>query len=177
MNIREEILKEHSKAQATKIADFISNDKQRFDTLMNLFLNDEYRVCQRAAWVVGIIAEKHPDIVLPFIEPMLQNLKNNTNHAVVRNTVRVLNYLREIPESTVGLATSICFDYIENPSAPIAVRAFSIHFLYKTCLKEPDLKEELIILLEHLILYESPALVSAGKNTLKKLKKTTHKTN
>lgn len=176
MNLREEILREHSKSQASKIADFIGNDKKRFDDLMYLFLNDEYRVCQRAAWVVGIIAEKYPDLVLLYIEPMLQNLKDNNNHAVIRNTVRVLNYMKVIPESSVGLATSICFNYIQNPSAPIAIRAFSIHFLYKICLKEPDLKEELKILLEDLILYESPALVSAGKNTLKKLKKIPHRT-
>lgn len=171
MNLREEILREHSKSQAANIADFIGDDKQRFDALMYLFLNDEYRVCQRAAMVVGIIAVKYPNLVLPFIEPMLQNLKDNSNQAVVRNTVRVLNYMEIIPESSVGLATSFCFNYVADPSAPIAVRAFSIHFLAKICQKEPDLKEELKLLLEDLIFYESPALVSASRNALKKLQK------
>ena len=49
MNIRDEILREHSKAQCLRIAQYIGEDKQRFDELMYLFLNDEYRVCQRVA--------------------------------------------------------------------------------------------------------------------------------
>ena len=55
MNIREEILREHSKAQSLRKAHYIGEDKQRFEELMYLFLNDEYRVCQRAAWVVSIV--------------------------------------------------------------------------------------------------------------------------
>lgn len=171
MDLRKEILREHSKAQAIQIAHYIGDDKQRFGSLMHLFLNDEYRVCQRSAWVVSIIAENSPELLLPFIQPMLENLKNNNNHAVVRNTVRVLNHLKEIPESSIGLATSICFDFLSNPSKPIAIRVFSIHFLYKICVKEPDLKEELQILLEDILPYASPALVSAGKNILLKLNK------
>jgi hypothetical protein len=49
MNLREEILKEHSKAQSNKIVSWIGNSQKKFDELFNLFLNDEYRVTQRAA--------------------------------------------------------------------------------------------------------------------------------
>ena len=116
MNIGEEILREHSKAQCLRIAHYIGDDKQRFDELMYLFLNDEYRVCQRAAWVVSVIAEKYPDIIQPCILPMLENLKNNHHASVTRNTVRVLRYLDRIPESSIGLAASICFKYLTTPS-------------------------------------------------------------
>ena len=57
MDMRQEILKEHSKAQATKIADWIGKDEKRFAHLMELFFTDEYRVVQRTAWVVSMAAE------------------------------------------------------------------------------------------------------------------------
>ena len=131
MNIREEILREHSKAQSLRIAHDIGEDKQRFEELMYLFLNDEYRVCQRAAWVVSIVTDKYPDLIQSYILPMLENLKNNNHPSITRNTVRVLRYMHEIPESSIGLAASICFKYLSTPSVPIAIRVFSMHILYK----------------------------------------------
>jgi len=50
MNLRSEILAEHSKAQAAKIVEWIGDSQQRFDELVKLFLHDEYKVMQRAGW-------------------------------------------------------------------------------------------------------------------------------
>jgi hypothetical protein len=45
-NLKEEILKEHSKKQTLKIAKWVGNNKKRLDELLNLFLFDQYRVVQ-----------------------------------------------------------------------------------------------------------------------------------
>ena len=169
MNIREAILEEHSKAQVLRIADYIGDDKQRFKELMHLFLSDEYRVCQRSAWVVSTIADRNSELIEPYIEPMLLNLKEGVHPAVIRNTVRVLNNLKELPDNILGLAASICFNYLETPSVPVAIRVFSMRVLCKICFKEPDLKNELIILIEDMMPNESPGFKSAGKDVLKKL--------
>lgn len=169
MNLREEILREHSKVQCLRIAQYIGEDKQRFDELMYLFLNDEYRICQRAVWVVSTVADKYPHLIQPYILPMLENLKNNHHASVTRNTVRVLRYLDKIPESSIGLTASICFKYLTTPSVPIAIRVFSMHILYKICLVEPDLKEELKMFIEDGMQYGSPGYKSAGRTILKKL--------
>ena len=55
MNLREALLKEHSKKQMLKIVKYIGNDQQRFDELMKLFLESEYRITQRAAWPVRTV--------------------------------------------------------------------------------------------------------------------------
>ena len=49
MNLRNEILKEHSKVQCNKIVQWVGDSEKRFEDLFNLFLNDVYRVNQRAA--------------------------------------------------------------------------------------------------------------------------------
>ena len=51
MDLRAELLEEHSKRQALRVADYIGNDPERFADLMCLFFGNEYRVTQRAAWV------------------------------------------------------------------------------------------------------------------------------
>ena len=171
MNVREAILEERSKAQSLRIAHFIGNDEQRFADLMHLFLNDEYRVCQRAAWVVGILSEKYPHLIEPYLETMLLNLEKPVHNAVKRNTVRILNDLNIIPEHLLGLTATICFNFISTPSVAVAIKAFSMRILFKICLVEPDLKNELQLIIEDMLPHESAAFVSTGKDVLKKLKK------
>jgi hypothetical protein len=67
MNIREEILLEHSKNQALKIAAYASENKKQFRELMNCFLEDNYRVAQRAAYAVSWAALQHPQMIQPYI--------------------------------------------------------------------------------------------------------------
>jgi len=58
MNLREQLLLEHSKTNSELITKWIGKNKSRFSELMQLFLHDEYRVVQRAAWVLSMVAEK-----------------------------------------------------------------------------------------------------------------------
>lgn len=53
MILKEAILNEHSKAQCARIVNWVGKSQARFDELFNLFLNDEYRVVQRAGWSVS----------------------------------------------------------------------------------------------------------------------------
>ena len=59
-NLREQILKEHSKVQCASIVNWVGNSQHHFNELFNLFLNDEYRVVQRAAWPVSDCVIGHP---------------------------------------------------------------------------------------------------------------------
>ena len=63
MNIREALLKEHSKQQCNNIVQYIGNSQQRFNELIKLFFGNEYRVVQRAAWVLSYSAIKHPALI------------------------------------------------------------------------------------------------------------------
>ena len=55
MNLKEEILHEHSKAQVMRIVAYIGADAERFDEAMKLFLEGDYRVTQRIFWVVSLL--------------------------------------------------------------------------------------------------------------------------
>lgn len=70
MDLRNQILKEHTKINCQKIIDWVGNDLKRFNELFQLFLNDEYRVSQRAAWPISYCAIAHPQ----FIKDNLENL-------------------------------------------------------------------------------------------------------
>lgn len=154
MELKNQLLKEHSKENTIRIADYIGGDSKKFNQLMSLFLGKEYRVTQRAAWVVSQCAEKHPELLNNHLDELILNLRNNVHVAVKRNTVRVLQNI-EIPDHLLGEAADICFGLLASKDEPIAVKAFSMTILANICKKEPDLKNELQILIEDQLL---PAL-------------------
>lgn len=168
MDIKKELLHEHSKAQALKISNYIGRDKDRFDGLMKLFFDTDYRVTQRAAWAVSHCADKHPELIEPYIESMILNLKNDITVAVQRNTLRVLQE-REMPDSIIGEAADICFKIMESAKAPIAVKVFAMTLLANICKKVPELKNELRILIEDQLPYGSAGFKSRANKILKKL--------
>lgn len=155
MNIRTEILKEHSKIQTVKIANFIGNSQSLFDELMDLFLNDENRVTQRSAWVVSYCVEAHPKLIEPHLHKMIENLKNPGLHdAVKRNRVKVLSGI-EIPKDMQGLAVKDCFDFLASQKETVGVKVFAMTTLFNICQKEPDLLRELRMLIEDQMPYAS----------------------
>ncbi len=113
MSLREEILREHSKSNTIKLAKWVAKDIARFHDLMNLFLHDEYRVIQRAAWIVRYVAEDHPDWIRGYLKQMLEYCQEPVPDAVKRNVMRVLQDI-EIPKKLHGIAATICFQLLAS---------------------------------------------------------------
>jgi hypothetical protein len=171
MDLREEILKEHSRRQATKIANWIGPDKRRFKQLMELFLKGEYRVTQRSAWIVGCCADRYPYLITPWLRAMIKRMQEPGVHgAVKRNVVRILQFV-EIPKPLLGTVVSLCFDYLGSPDEAIAVRALSMTVLLNASQKEPDLKNELKSMIELMLPNAEPAIQARARHVLKRLDK------
>lgn len=115
MHLRSSILAEHSKAQCNKIVQWVGNDQKRFDELFNLFLHDEYRVVQRAAWPVSYCVIAHPEFIKNHWASLIKHVQKPGIHdSVKRNTVRLLQYL-DIPKKHQGQIMDICFGFVESP--------------------------------------------------------------
>lgn len=115
MDLRSEILAEHSRTQSLRIAAWIGHNAARFDQLMQLFLHNDYRVVQRAAGVVSLVADKHPGLLTPHLPAMVARMEEEEMPvAVKRNVLRILQYL-PIPESLHGPVMNCCFAFLEDP--------------------------------------------------------------
>src|SRR6188472_2784723 len=118
MDLLKEILKEHSKRQTSKIEKWINGDQKKFDALVKLFLEGEYRVTQRAGWPMSDIVQSHPLLVRKHLRKMLSNLETPGLHnAVIRNTFRLLQFI-DIPESIHGLAADVAFRFFNDKKQP-----------------------------------------------------------
>lgn len=171
MDLREEVLKEHSKKQVLKIAAWIGTDKDRFRQFLFLFLNDEYRVVQRISWVLSIVAEEHPELVEKNIGKIIKRLDSENIHtAVKRNIIRVLQFLN-IPVKYRAIVFDHCINYITDPKETIAVRCFSMTVAAGIVKQYPELKSELVQTINLLMKDSTPGLKSRARKVLKELEK------
>ncbi|MEO6669373.1 MAG: hypothetical protein ABIN36_07845 [Ferruginibacter sp.] len=171
MNLRAEILKEHSKAQCIKIVNWIGDDQKRFDELFYLFLHDEYRVVQRAGWPVSNCIMRQPKFIKKHWANLIKNVqKPNLHGAVKRNTVRLLQDL-DIPEKYQGEIMNICFSFVESPIEEVAVKAFSLTILGNLARQYPEIIPELKLLIESQMEDQTAAFKSRGKKLLKQFEK------
>lgn len=170
-NLRDAILKEHSKAQCSHIVHWVGTSQQHFDELFNLFLSDEYRVVQRAAWPVSYCVMAHPDLIKKHWVALITNLqKPNLHNAVKRNSIRLLQDI-SIPKKYQGQIMDRCFKYLESPTEAIAVKAFALTVLTNLAKQYPEIIPEIKLIIED----QSPCFTAALKVRAKEFLKATHK--
>lgn len=169
MKIKEILGEGQSKKRMQLIIEFVGNDPLRFEELMNLYFKGPYQITQRASWAISDIAVKDPTRILPYLSKMIEMLDDDSHHiAVKRNTIRILQFV-EIPEDFLGILADKCFRYLMNHDEAIAVRAFSITVLYNIVRRVPELKRELIMILEEIIPTASSGLRNRAQKALKML--------
>ena len=143
MNIREALLEVHSKAQATKITNYVGGKPERFAELMNYLLGSNYRLSQRAAWPVSYCIQQNPELVKPYFNTLIKQLECKDAHvAVRRNVARLLQFV-EIPKRFEGRIFEACYALLSNPSETVAVRVFAMTVAAKIAKDRPELMNEL----------------------------------
>ena len=171
--LREEILKEHSKAQCTRIVKWVAADQQRFDELFKLFLNDEYRVVQRAAWPVSYCVIAHPSLITRHWDELIKNMEKPGLHdAVKRNTLKLLENI-PLPEKYHGAIMNICFNSLESPTATLAVKVYSMAVLGNMAGSYSEIIPELKLLIEDQLPHQTPGFKSRAKKVLKQINQRT----
>lgn len=168
MNIEAELQKQNTRRQAEKIARYVSVSRQRMAELMDIFFNGSFRMNQRASWPMNIVADRHPEMLKPYLKELIDNLDNDVHDAVRRNSIRVLQFI-DIPGELLGKTADKCFKFLASNDQPVAVKVFSMTVLYNICLREPGLANELKLLIEDQLETSSAAFKSRGRKILAKL--------
>ncbi len=170
MNLIDELGKRQSLATKKKIVDWVGTNPGRFKQLMNIFLGDNYRLTQWAAWPISDIVELHPALIKPYLKPTLNNLDRPELHdAVRRNVLRLLQFI-DIPPGLRGLAYDKAFLLFSDATQPIAVRVFAMTVMANIAETEPDLRNE-VIPIRNLPSVRITGLCSRATKLLKKLRK------
>jgi hypothetical protein len=163
MNLKEAILKEYSRKQCDLIVKWIGNRPERFDELFRLFLKGGYRVTQRAAWPLSYTVIAHPEFMTKNLPLLVKHLQKPGLHdAVKRNGLRILQSV-SIPEKYEGNIMKICFDFLDAPGEPVAIKAFSLKLLARLSKKYPAIIPEIRLIVLHQLPNQTAAFRSSAR--------------
>lgn len=170
MDLHSQLLKEHGRANAEAIADFVGHDKARFAELMHYMLHGDVRLAQRAAFSVGIVGERHHALVTPYLKPMLAALDAPIHAAIPRNVIRLLHD-GPLPKPLHGRIITAMFARIAEPRYAIAERAFAIPVAARLVQLYPELAHEFRLVLEDALRHDpGPAIRNRAAKALTHLR-------
>jgi hypothetical protein len=150
---------------------YIADYPEHLDIIMTKVLDDSRPEHWRAAWMVDKIHERHPELVLPYLQAMTDFVLTTQNAGKKRHLLKLIS-LNDIQEENMAVLLNFSIEVFTNAAEPVAVRVHAMQILFNIAQKEPDFSGELIELIEHELEYHGSAgLASRGKKLLKKLVK------
>ena len=157
MDLKAALLVEHSKNQASFIADYIVNNPSRLNDFMDILFGSEYILTQRAAFVLSVISEKKPDLIQSYANDLIHHLSGKNLHpAVKRSSLRLLEKLN-IPYEQAGNLIDICYRFLNSNKEPVAIQIYAMVLIGNFARIYPELKQELILTIDDKWDYSSPA--------------------
>ncbi len=170
MSIRQQLQKEFSKMNSVKVALIVGANEELFAELMDCLQEDDPEIARRAAWAISFCFEKHSFLFDKYVSVFVDIMNNTSCHVAVKRAATQALQFMEIPEELEGIAYDYGMFILNNPDEGVAVKAYTLQILQNIVLKYPELKQELVQLVEDKMPFETPAFKSRGKKLLKHLK-------
>ena len=171
MNILQELKKERSKKQNEKIINYIGTQQKYFDELLSYFSQKDATTQDRIAWIMSGCVRNAPKFLNKYYDFIVENLKAPATNGIERNIFRSLQYVEEIPEDYQGEIADLAFQTISSAKSAIANKIFAMTVLHNISKVQPDLQQELAILIEDQLPYGSAGFKNRGGKILKAIRK------
>jgi len=172
MDLKEQLLTENSKWNATYIANEVGDNVEQFTLLWNYIKNEAPPLSTRSAWAFENVCKRYPDLLNNYIDEIIKMLPEIKNDAIKRHMLKILSF-SDLPENRLGKLFDSCLIYIEDPEEPVAVKVHSLQILYNISEIEKELKPELIAIIKNQSQKSSSGFKARGALLLEKLDRET----
>ncbi|WP_347838776.1 hypothetical protein [uncultured Draconibacterium sp.] len=147
------------------------NTPQGYNTLMQLALTDTRQRSWRAAYLADKIHDDHPALLHPYLPAIIEKLKTEKNASKRRHWLKLIS-MNRVEEEHFGFLFDYCIDVFTSGKEAVAVRVHAMQILYNISENEPDLKPEVLQIIENeMELHATAGIRSRGKKLSTKLRK------
>ncbi len=171
INIKDILIKEHSKRATNLVVEMVNNNPKQFDELLLMLFGKDKLLAQRASWPLGYIIEQHPEIAESYWNALLNKLAESPHVAYTRAVYRGLSTVKNLPNEIHGKVVDLCLNSIVSINQPTSVRVYAMYAMLNMVNVYPDLKEELWLSVEPLLHHELPSIKAGAKKVIKQLQK------
>jgi hypothetical protein len=142
-----------------------------FPALMEIAMEDNERVNWRASWAADKINESIPGIAAAWIPKLTEALPGLDHNGKKRQYLKLIS-LYPVSESNESFLFDYCLEKLTAEREDVSVRVYAMQILYNISEKEPELKEELLQIIEQEMEYRStPGILTRGKKLAGNLRK------
>jgi hypothetical protein len=131
--------------------------------------NDPY--AHRAARVVCLCSQRFPVLLRPYSRQIISRLELIQSFSVIRNLLKIY---AEVPVKITGkekaILINLCFGYLADEKAPVAVKMFSMQILNNMSNEYPEIGRELVQIIGDQYPASKPGFRSRAGKILKKNK-------
>jgi hypothetical protein len=172
MTAKEFIVEFHSNRDLKLYNSKILEDSKLVEGIIKLIINkEEYPIAEYASWILTHTVKSDKQLLIPFQNELIDFiLTENNNQSVLRNCTNILN---ELPLSIYkeGELIERYIDFIKNSQNKVALQVYSMQNLSRFVVNYPELKEELIAIVELYYIERSAAYKAGVRNFIKAVKK------
>ncbi len=166
---------EHSRAQAVMIADIIIQKPFLLDELLEIIFTEKEPLSRRAAWALRFIHERDVRLLDNYFPIIIIKLPEIESVAIQRNFLYLLAN-SNIPEFYHARLLEFTSIVLLNTSSSVASLIYSIDIFFNISKSEPDLLNELKLMIEMLLPVATAGVRSKSIRTLKKIERLKAKT-
>ena len=171
MNFKEALSHDSRRAMIETIADAIGENKTYFAVVLEIANTAQDMSSSRAARVLDLCTERNFELGNHFANDIALKLMSLKDSRTKRSLCRIMT--RHLPndEKILGHFINFAFELIASPKEPVALKVYAMQALFNISKKIPDIKNELIGIIEEEIPKNTHAFKGRGNMLLKKLTK------
>lgn len=160
-----------SAGEAVWYAGSLQESPEMLNSLLAFTFSGNRKLSSHASWILGKLADKNPEILLPYMNVLIDGLDRIPNDGTLRCVLRIvaLTDPEMISTDRHGLLADYCFKALNKGGATIAVKAYSMEILFRLVQLYPELTGELVLSLSMIDESESAGVRARAKMILKKL--------
>lgn len=169
MNLSSLFSEQTSRRQTDWVVTILSQRPQLLTELFRIIYSYNEPESRRAIWALDLLDEKEPELVEPFINEIIEQLKFNVHDAFKRHSLRILAR-HTLPEESLTRVFDFCLEIVTGNEAT-AAKVHAMDILYKLAKSEPALTNEVEAAISLGSAEGSPGLKNCGAKMLRKLRK------
>ena len=154
--------------RGNEVVQQILDNPQLFPDVFEGLTSDEPIIRMRSADVIEKVAKQHPEYLQPFKSQLINEISRIDQKEVQWHVAQMFAYLT-IDQSERDTIMNILLTYLSQDTGAI-VKTFSMQTLAIFAERYPDIRPEIIELIECLMKTGSPAIITRGNKLLSRLK-------
>ena len=148
----------------------ITKTPEYYLMLMEVALYTHNKKSWRAAYLIDQINDNNPKLLNPFLNKIIEQVKIEKSQSKKRHFLKLISQ-NELPPEQQGFMLGFCMNTFTSAKEDLAVRVHAMQILYNISEKEPELKPEILALIEYeMENHSSAGIISRGNKLAGKLR-------